>query len=407
MATIRITNPGGVFLGSGTVYQYGSVGGTTLVTLADGVTGATGDGQYEVNLAKNELQVYGAGVNGLNIHVVKLVSGLLSPYDTRVLKICLVSVVGGAIKGVRDIRVNGGIGSDNVPPGALPSSVLDPTTFQLQYLTDVNVIDSTTNDGYVLTWNHASGKWIASPAGGGGGGRSTYAAAVLADTPTLYYQCRDLSGTTCTDASGNGNNGTYIGPPLLGYGTLSGDTNDYAIHTNASTAGSYNGISTATLPNTSEFTVEGIFKCTDAHNTGLNGRMICTDEFGVAKGFAIAMNTTSGIYLNFNVTGSGSLNTVIAAQNVVLIGYDRVHIALVYSGTSLILYINGVPFYTQTGMTGTYIPSTTYSALYFGTAAVGSGKEPFIGAIDELALYNGVALSAARIRAHAQALFTQ
>lgn len=172
MATIRITNPAGVFLGSNTVYQYGTLGGTTLVSLIDGVTSAVGDGQYEVNLVKNELQVYGSGVNGLNLHVVKLANGLPSPYDTRVLKICAVVVINGNVAGVRDTRVNGGIGANNVPPGALPADVLDPATFQLQYLTDVNVTDATTTDGYVLTWSHSSGKWVAAAAGGGGGGLS-------------------------------------------------------------------------------------------------------------------------------------------------------------------------------------------------------------------------------------------
>jgi len=48
-------------------------------------------------------------------------------------------------------------------------------------------------------------------------------AEVLADSPVAYYRCGDSSGTVCTDSSGNGRNGTYVGAPTLGVAGLTGD----------------------------------------------------------------------------------------------------------------------------------------------------------------------------------------
>src|ERR1700722_6733429 len=138
MAQVRINNPAGYFNGP-TLIQFGTAGASTLVQLIDGVTSATGDGQYEVNFVENELTVYGTGVSGPNIHVVKLANGIPSTYDVRVLKLYNFLVVGGAVSGNRDLRVIGGIGNQNVQNGALSTAKLSASTFQLENLTDVNV----------------------------------------------------------------------------------------------------------------------------------------------------------------------------------------------------------------------------------------------------------------------------
>lgn len=52
-------------------------------------------------------------------------------------------------------------------------------------------------------------------ASSGGVGGSAYAAAVLQDNPLLYYRFADTSGTTATDSSGNGRNGTYVSTVTL------------------------------------------------------------------------------------------------------------------------------------------------------------------------------------------------
>lgn len=71
----------------------------------------------------------------------------------------------------------------------------------------------------------------------------TYSADVLALSPLAYWRLGDASGTTLTDSSGSGRNGTYIGSPTLGAaGLLTGDadtavncdgTNDGATVTDA------------------------------------------------------------------------------------------------------------------------------------------------------------------------------
>ncbi len=169
MAQVRVNNPSGFFNGTSLV-QYGTPGATTLVPLIDSVSSATGDGQYEINFVSNELLVYGSGVNGPNIHVVKLTNGLASPYDTRVLKMHTFTVVNGSIAGNRDVRNLGGVGNNNVMDGAFSTTKLDPATFMLQNLTDCSVVDLTTTNGYVLTYDASSGKWLAAAPSGGGGG---------------------------------------------------------------------------------------------------------------------------------------------------------------------------------------------------------------------------------------------
>ena len=103
-------------------------------------------------------------------------------------------------------------------------------------------------------------------AAGGGGG--SYSAAVLADGPLAYYRLGDSSGTTMTDSSGNGRNGTYAGSPTLGApGLVIGDTD---------TAVTFNGTSQqAQVPygswmNTTSLTLEAIIKPTSV--TGFPSR---------------------------------------------------------------------------------------------------------------------------------------
>ena len=72
----------------------------------------------------------------------------------------------------------------------------------LSALSDVNVTESATIDGYALTWNNSTSKWIASPVSGGGSG-------VTATNPSVV-QSKVVAGSsiasvTMTTAPANGN----------------------------------------------------------------------------------------------------------------------------------------------------------------------------------------------------------
>jgi hypothetical protein len=211
MAQVRINNPAGYFNGSALV-QFGTAGGSTLVQLIDGVTSATGDGQYEVNFVQNELLVYGSGLSGPNIHVVKLTSGIPSAYDVRVLKLFNFLVVGGVVAGNRDLRVIGGIGNQNIQDGTISATKLDIATFRLENLSDVSVVDSTTPNGYVLTFNTVLQKWEAAPGGGGGGGGTVIA---LSSTPVTNPW--NESGNPLANSILYGSTSTYTLPSLPGF----------------------------------------------------------------------------------------------------------------------------------------------------------------------------------------------
>lgn len=51
----------------------------------------------------------------------------------------------------------------------------------------------------------------------------------MVDTPLAYWRLGDASGTTMTDSSGNGRNGTYVGPPALGAASLLASDADTAV----------------------------------------------------------------------------------------------------------------------------------------------------------------------------------
>ena len=172
-ATVRINNPSGYFNGT-ILYQVGGGTGSTLVSLADGVTGATGDGAYEVVFVKNELATFGSGTNGPAIHVIKIPPGSMpSGYSPNVLKLHQFTVQNGAIIGYKDIRQQGGVSNQNFLPGTINASIL--ANFQLQNLTDVSVTDASVTNGSALVWNSSTQKWTAGSGGGGGGGSSTLA----------------------------------------------------------------------------------------------------------------------------------------------------------------------------------------------------------------------------------------
>lgn len=58
----------------------------------------------------------------------------------------------------------------------------------------------------------------------------SYATAVLALSPTQFLQLQEASGATATDASGNGNHGTYgAGASYQQASLLSGEPSDYSI----------------------------------------------------------------------------------------------------------------------------------------------------------------------------------
>lgn len=223
---------------------------------------------------------------------------------------------------------------------------------------------------------------LLNPSRFGTGGVTGYAGAVLADAPLWYARQDDTSGTTMTDSSGNGHNGTYSGTVTLNQASLlTGDANpsvDYG--------GGSGTVAGASWMNGSGLTVEAIIR---PDTLGSYNFIVSRDVNGTAGPWWMALKAGK---VSFFCRASSaieflSLSTLSAATTY--------HLACTFDNTTQRIYINGVEDRNQ-ALAGSLSVNTV--DLIIGTWP--SGPLPFDGRIDEVALY-GTVLSAARIAAHA------
>lgn len=155
MAVVNLSAPSGYFGSDATLLSAGS--GTVAVTLADSVTGSTGPGTYEVGLVSNQSDVFGTGVAGPAIHVIK---GTF-PGDRRILRGWQFTVdESGNVVGSRDIRTYGGIGTAAIQNGAVTKVKLAGDLLFTD-LADVQISPASLVNGQVPTWNGTALKWQA------------------------------------------------------------------------------------------------------------------------------------------------------------------------------------------------------------------------------------------------------
>lgn len=213
----------------------------------------------------------------------------------------------------------------------------------------------------------------------------TYSSEVLADSPLAYYRLGDASGTTMTDSSGNGRNGTYNGPTLGATGLLTGDANTSADFdgTNDRCTVTYN----AGWMAPANWTIEAWFNT----DTTSGAAVIAGRQASGNARWSITRSGT-GLVFRFNSNGSSGWNDLTVAS-VVTTG-QTYHVVGTWDGTTRRLYLNGsqigsdTPGFTPSGTAGLSIGS------WFDLSA-----EWFNGRIDEVAYY-GTALSSTRVGAH-------
>lgn len=230
-----------------------------------------------------------------------------------------------------------------------------------------------------------------------GGG---YPAAVVSSTPLLYYRLDDTSGTVMADSSGNSNDGTYFFNPTLGVaGLLSGDP-DTAV-TFFSPSDAFVESVPWTTTNYTQFTMEAIIQLD----------LIADGRYHTAFGFSSL--TDSALFAELDIhLQSGVLHFLAeidddstsffpfidyVATGIANDGATPFHVAVVYDGTSLILYIDGDNVAQDSTYPGGSINVTStyiYSAaddLFEGDYAV--------GVYNHIAFYDH-ALTPDRITAH-------
>lgn len=213
----------------------------------------------------------------------------------------------------------------------------------------------------------------------------SYSSEVLADTPIMYYRLGEASGTVMTDSSGNGRDGTYANSPTLGAtGLLTGDA-DTAVSFASASSQSGSVADDNSLDSLSAITVEAWIKPSTVSSTPL---IVNRDSTSNGKSFQFRLNAGK---LEFVKTAG---TTVTAASSSTLSTGTVYHVAAVYNGTDIRLYINGSLNGTPPAATGTLGTIARPLEIAMRTSAL-----YFNGVIDEVAVY-GTALSATRIAAH-------
>lgn len=230
-----------------------------------------------------------------------------------------------------------------------------------------------------------------------------YADAVNADSPLIYWRFEETSGTTVADSTwwGSGHAGTIGGVTwdLDVPAFLPGTPGESAIaFTNAHCRRS--GVSDLPKANAGEISIELWVQWTDegwsqlAHLVA--GGTAATMALEIRTGLDADLNADPGRIL---AAHNGIANRIVApgAYN----DGQPHHVVAVLEGTSLELWIDG-----ELQASGTVPRSTNTSNTWFKVGAGGSTggatANPFVGLIDEAALYD-VALSGEQIQAHHQA----
>lgn len=236
----------------------------------------------------------------------------------------------------------------------------------------------------------------------------TYATEVLADSPSGFYKLDEVSGTTAADSSGNGEDGTYVGAPVLGgAGAFPDSVGSVALGDATSAFGSITLPSAAFNPGAGSFTIEAWVQVLSDVN-----------DFGASNGalLYVGADNSDAHDMSFDVDPAGYtgdvgrlrffMNNELVAQSASYPndnGWHHVAVTWDAGTTTATLYIDGVSVGTGTHAAVSYGPlfpnSTGWSAIGgFGQ----SGGDPFpatSGSVDEFALYES-ALSGARIAAH-------
>ena len=227
-----------------------------------------------------------------------------------------------------------------------------------------------------------------------------------ADTPpiipglVLYYSCEEVSGTTLPDMSGNGNNGTLVGPFTVAAGQVGNALLLTANNADAPTSGGYVVMPPKILAGSSTMTIATWFK--------INSTLAFQRIFDIGTS-----DTTSSMYLTprdsanpsnlrfsirMTLADGGLFKEDLQAAPVKTIPTNTwEHVAVVLDASGGRLYLNGQQVGVNTAMTmrPTTLGDTPSDWIGRSEFAI----NPYLdGAIDEFRIYNR-ALSAAEISA--------
>ncbi len=199
-----------------------------------------------------------------------------------------------------------------------------------------------------------------------------YAAAVLADSPTIYYRLGETSGTTAVAKVGT--DGTYVGSPTLGVTSLIQGTSDTAV-TFSRTGPKYmnGGLSLPASTAYGTFAVEGVFKPTTLF--GGQSQIV----FGPRDAQVVLFGSPATIRFNYN----GNPGAVISPATTYTAGVTY-HVIGEWDGTNANLYINGVLAVSTPRAAGLTLQGGP-DGLNVGSS---SASLSFEGVVDDIVFYD-------------------
>lgn len=227
-----------------------------------------------------------------------------------------------------------------------------------------------------------------------GGNPLIYKDEVLADSPWLYWRLDETSGTTASDLSGNGRNGTYVNSPNLNQSPLISvdksidldGTNDYVSYT-PGTAVTGNFTYECWINADSFSSFPGLVSGWNANSSGNYGSILLVSDSGVVEIYAANSTFTDWSYTD----NTGYTLSTGTTYHLVFVNDD--------TNDTAKLYVNGVEQYSASGKTTAMGMVNASKVLSAGRATT---SNYFNGKVDEVAIYT-TALSATRILAHYKA----
>ena len=216
----------------------------------------------------------------------------------------------------------------------------------------------------------------------------SYRATVRQDSPASYWRLGEAATATAAVDEQGAANGTYTGNPARGYAGLLTNDPDGAVFLNGTD--DYVAVSDVyDFAGLAPFTLEAVIRPFSL--IGSN-RVVVAKVDAAVSGWSFFVDTGRNLTLIRLNAGAGPS----ATGPVTLFDATTYHVAATYDGTSMVVYVNGLPGVAVASSTS--VPNTT-EPLAIGRNFFGNY---FSGAVDEVAVYSA-ALTAAQIAAHAEA----
>jgi len=200
------------------------------------------------------------------------------------------------------------------------------------------------------------------------------------DATTAWWKLDETFGTTATDSSGSGNNGTLVGMSGSAWttgiidGALRFDGSDDRVDVGTFDIIGGSGLTIAAWLKADDFDVDDARIISKATGTSNN------DHY-----WMLSTKRGDGVRLRFRLKTNGSTKTLMADAGNLSPG-AWAHAAAVWNGSTMRLYEDGV-LVGSASKSGTLSTSGTVGVA-IGNQPVGAGDKPFDGLIDDVRIYN-------------------